>query len=78
VPEISDLYKRHPKKWEDEARARTERDATVEKLEEIERELDGGVEGERLDESDDKENDKTNEEKADDSDGSRDPKRIKR
>ena len=41
VPEISELYKRNPKKWEEEARNRTEREATVAKLEEVERGLDG-------------------------------------
>ncbi|KAL3799384.1 hypothetical protein ACHAWO_000630 [Cyclotella atomus] len=39
VPEISELYKRN--KWEEEARKRTEREATVAKLEEAERGLDG-------------------------------------
>lgn len=78
VPEISDLYKRNPKKWGDEARARTGREATVERLEEIERGLDGAGDGERVDESDDKENGKSNEEEENDLDGSRDPKRIKR
>jgi ubiquitin-conjugating enzyme E2 T len=41
VPEISELYKRNPKKWEEEARSRTEKEATVGKLEEVERGLDG-------------------------------------
>ena len=41
VPEISELYKRNIKKWEEEARKRTEREATVAKLEEAERGLDG-------------------------------------
>ena len=41
VPEISELYKRNPKKWEEEARMRTAKDATVAKLEEVERGLDG-------------------------------------
>jgi hypothetical protein len=41
VPEISELYKRNPKKWEEEARSRTEKEATVSKLEEVERGLDG-------------------------------------
>ena len=44
VPEISELYKRNPKKWEEEARVRTERDATVCKLEEVEKSMDGDYE----------------------------------
>eukprot|EP00970_Alexandrium_tamarense_P013561 scaffold3507_cov188-Alexandrium_tamarense.AAC.9 len=40
VPEISDLYKRNPSGWENEARRRTSLEATVEKLEEVERGLD--------------------------------------
>ncbi|KAL3801226.1 hypothetical protein HJC23_012626 [Cyclotella cryptica] len=78
VPEISDLYKRNPKKWEDEARTRTERDATVEKLEELEIGLDGGVGGDSVDEIAGKENDETNGEEGDYLNGGRDPKRIKR
>lgn len=41
VPEISELYKRNIKKWEEEARKRTEKEATVAKLEEVEMSLDG-------------------------------------
>ena len=41
VPEICELYKRNPRKWQEEARRRTEREATVAKLEEVERGLDG-------------------------------------
>lgn len=41
VPEVSELYKRNPKKWEEEARNFTEKEATVAKLEAVERRLDG-------------------------------------
>jgi hypothetical protein len=59
VPEISDLYKRNPKKWEKEAMRRTEEEATVSKLEEVERGLDGDGVGES-NKSDGKENTATN------------------
>lgn len=59
VPEISDLYKRNPKKWEKEAMRRTEEEATVSKLEEVERGLDGDGVGES-NKSDGKKNTATN------------------
>ena len=41
VPDISELYKRDPARWREEARRRTESDATPEKLEMVEMALDG-------------------------------------
>mmetsp|Transcript_52029 Transcript_52029/g.156143 ORF Transcript_52029/g.156143 Transcript_52029/m.156143 type:complete len:249 (-) Transcript_52029:277-1023(-) len=42
VPEIAELYKRDPDKWRAEAKKRAEKDATEEKLAELEKRLDGG------------------------------------
>lgn len=41
VPEISDLYKRDPKRWAEEAKRRTNREATADMAAEMERKLDG-------------------------------------
>lgn len=41
VPEISELYKRNPGGWSEEARRRTKIDATAEKAAEVESSLDG-------------------------------------
>ena len=40
VPDISELYKRNPDRWREEARRRTEVDATNDRLAEVERSLD--------------------------------------
>ena len=40
VPDISELYKRNPDRWREEARRRTEADATNDRLAEVERSLD--------------------------------------
>lgn len=45
VPEIAELYKRNLGGWEAEARRRTEREASGERLLELERGLDGAVQG---------------------------------
>ena len=42
VPEISELYKRNPAEWQREAKKRTQLDATMQKLEEVEASLDNG------------------------------------
>ncbi len=42
VPEIAELYKRNLGGWEAEARRRTEREASGERMLEVERRLDGG------------------------------------
>ena len=45
VPEISELYKRNPTEWQREAKKRTQLDATMQKLEEVEMSLDGESSG---------------------------------